>query len=251
MLHILWGFILLIIALVIAFFIGVIPALIFRLLHLRKIADGIIFFHAAILSNIVLFLCGVKVVVSGDVKELRRRNRKGEGFCFVSNHTSLLDIPIMMGKLRIKSGYVTKRELAFVPILNLFIALVHSVYINRKSLKSSVRAVRKATKNIQNGFSMVIFPEGTRSKTGAIAPFKHGSFRMATESGAYVVPLTIKGLRCALEDRRHAFQKTVCYFNVGHPVKPPKPEEREAVSLMIKEVENGIRSTYERLGSEE
>lgn len=249
MIHLIWGFIIIAVVIAIALFTAVIPALILRLFRLRRAADALIFWHASFIAKIALFLCGLKVEVSGDVETLNRRTKAGEGFCFVCNHTSLLDIVLILGKLKVRTGFVTKRELAYVPVINLIIYMVHSVYINRKNLKSSVESVRKATKNIQDGFCMTIFPEGTRSKTGKIAPFKRGSFRMATESGACIVPLTVKGLRPAMEDRKRAFQRSMCYLHVGTPIKPPASGEREAVVKMIGDIEQGIRDTYDRLGN--
>lgn len=248
MVHIIWGFIIFIVALFVTFFIAVIPALILRLVGLRKASDAIVYYFAGLLANMILLLCGVKVKISGDIGPIQKRIREGEGFCFISNHTSILDIAILFGKLHAPVGFVAKKELSYIPVINLIIWLAHSVFIDRKNFKRSVASVRKATDNIRKGQSMVIFPEGTRSKTGEIAPFKHGSFRMATESGVDIVPLTIKGLRIGFEDRKHAFQRSVCYLNIGKPITPPKPEDREAVSLMIAQVESGIREAYNSLG---
>lgn len=248
MVRILWGLLLLVIVLVPVFIFALVPAIVLKLLRLRKASDAIVYWSISLLCNFVLFLCGVKVQVSGDMDGIRCRIKKGEGLCFICNHTSYLDIITILAKLRIPVGFVAKRELVYVPILNILIWLAHSVFIDRKNLRRSVASVRKAADNIRKGQSMVIFPEGTRSKTGEIAPFKHGSFRMATESGVDIVPLTIKGVRVGLEDRKHAFQRSVCYLNIGKPITPPKPEDREAVSLMIAQVESGIREAYNSLG---
>lgn len=235
------------ILIVVVMFTAIIPALILRLIGLGKLGDRLVFWHAALISNFCLFLAGIRVHVSGNVEAIRSRVRKGEGFCFVSNHTSILDIILMLGKLRARAGFVAKRELLFIPFLNVLIAMTHSVFINRKDLKKSVASIRKATANIRKGHSMVIFPEGTRSKTGEIGTFKHGSFRMATESGAYIVPLTVKGVRDSFEDRKHIFQIRDAYLNVGDPVKAPNPKDREAVSALVSEIEGKIKKTYSEL----
>ena len=153
----------------------------------------------------------------------------------------------MLGRLKARAGFVAKRELLFAPLINVMIAMTHSVFINRKSLRKSVDAVNKATGNIRKGHSMIIFPEGTRSKTGEIGTFKHGSFRMATESGAYVVPVTVKGLRDSFEDRKHVFQRRDCFLHVGDPVKAPDPKDREAVSAFVSSVEKEIKDRYAAL----
>lgn len=233
---------------VISMFTAVIPTLILRLIGLRKLGDRLIFWQASIISRIGFWLAGVKVHVSGDVKSIRERVDKGEGFCFVSNHTSILDILLMLAHLRCRTGFVAKKELLFMPFIDVLIAMVHSVFMDRSSLKKSVAAVKKATRNIKRGQSMVIFPEGTRSKTGKIGTFHHGSFRMATESGAYVVPLTVKGIRDAFEDRNCLFKRYDAYLNVGAPVKAPSPKDREAVSAFVLDIENQIKDTYSKLG---
>ena len=228
---------------------AVLPALLLRLFGLRKAADNLVHFHIAAIANFGFWMAGVRCHVSGDVEEVRRRAKEGEGFCFVANHTSLLDVLLILGKLRVNMGFVAKIELLFIPALNVMIAMIHSVFINRRQLKKSVAAIRKATKRISKGYSMGIFPEGTRSKTGEIGLFKHGSFRMATESGAYVVPLTIKGVRQSFEDRKHIFQVRDAYLNVGKPVKAPDPNDRAATSAFATQIESSVKKTYEKLGN--
>lgn len=229
---------------ILSFFTGVIPALILRLLGLRKAADGLIRWHISVIANFGFWLAGVRVHVVGDVQSVRDRVKTGEGLCFIANHTSMLDVLALMGKLKMNMGFVAKIELAFVPFLNALIAMTHSVFINRRKIKKSVAAIRKAAERIRKGYSMVIFPEGTRSKTGEIGIFKPGAFRMATESGAYVVPLTIKGLRDSFEDRKHIFQRRDAILYVGEPVKAPDSKDREASSSFVKQIEKTIRDTY-------
>ena len=130
---------------------------------------------------------------------------------------------------------------------NIMIAMTHSVFINRRNLRASIDAIHKAGENIRKGHSMVIFPEGTRSKTGEIASFKHGAVRMATESGACVVPVTVKGLRDSFEDRKHIFQRRDCYMHVGEPVKAPSADSRTEVADFISKIEGEVRQKYAEL----
>ncbi|MBR6084604.1 MAG: 1-acyl-sn-glycerol-3-phosphate acyltransferase [Spirochaetales bacterium] len=247
MIYILWGLIIVMLMTAIAMVTAVVPALLLRCIGLGKLSDRLVFWHMSVIARTGLRLAGIKVHVSGDVESLRKRVREGEGFCFVSNHTSMLDIVLLLGYLRCHTGFVAKRELLFVPLINVMIAMSHSVFINRRSLKKSVRAIRKAGERLRKGHSMVIFPEGTRSKTGKIGVFKHGAFRMATESGAEIVPVTVKGLRDSFEDRKHVFQRRDCYLQVGTPIKAPASSDREAVALMVSQVENEVKTTYEAL----
>lgn len=247
MIYVLWGLIIIMLMTTIAMVTAVIPALILRCIGLGNLSDRLIFWHMSFIARTGLRLAGIRVHISGDVESLRKRVRDGEGFCFVSNHTSMLDIVLLLGYLRCQTGFVAKRELLFVPLINVMIAMSHSVFINRRSLKKSVASIRKAGERLKRGHSMVIFPEGTRSKTGQIGTFKHGAFRMATESGANVVPVTVKGLRDSFEDRKHFFQRRDCYLHVGSPIKAPASSDREAVALMVSQVENEVKTTYEAL----
>ena len=247
MIYVLWGLIIVMILATVAIFTGVIPALLLRLVGLGRLSDKLIFWHAAVISNIGMWLAGIRVHVSGDIDGIRKRVDKGEGLCFVANHTSMLDIILMLGRLKARAGFVAKIELLFVPIINVMIAMTHSVFINRRNLRASINAIHKAGENIRNGHSMVIFPEGTRSKTGEIAQFKHGAFRMATESGACVVPVTVKGLRDSFEDRKHVFQRRDCYMHVGEPVKAPSADDRAAVAEFISGIESQVRRKYAEL----
>lgn len=247
MIYVSWGFFIIMAMTAVAIVTAVIPALLLRLIGLGKLADRWVFWHMSLIANTGLWLAGIKVHISGDVGSIRARVKKGEGFCFVSNHTSMLDIVLILGKLRCQTGFVAKRELLYFIPVNVMIAMSHSVFINRRSLKKSVNAIRKAGERLRKGHSMVIFPEGTRSKTGVIGTFKHGAFRMATESGAYIVPVTVKGLRDSFEDRKHVFQKRDCYLHVGTPVKAPSSSDREAVAQMVKDVENEVKTTYKAL----
>lgn len=247
MIYVLWGLVVVMIMATVALFTGVIPALLLRLVGLGRLSDKLIFWHAAVISNTGMWLAGIRVHVSGDIEGIRKRVDNGEGFCFVSNHTSMLDIILMLGRLKARAGFVAKIELLFVPVINVMIAMTHSVFINRRNLRASINAIHKAGENIRKGHSMVIFPEGTRSKTGEIAQFKHGAFRMATESGACVVPVTVKGLRDSFEDRKHVFQRRDCYMHVGEPVKAPSADDRAAVAEFISGIESQVRRKYAEL----
>ena len=247
MVFILWGLIIVMAMTAVAMVTGVVPALLLRLVGLRRLSDKLIFWHTSVIANTGLWLAGIRIHVLGDRESIVKRVDKGEGFCFVSNHTSMLDVILMLARLKARTGFVAKLSLLFVPLINVMIAMTHSIFINRKSLRKSVEAIKKAGKRIEKGQSMVVFPEGTRSKTGEVGTFKHGAFRMATESGAYVVPVTVKGLRDSFEDRKHMFQRRDCYLHVGTPVKAPLSSDREAVSAFIAQVEKAVKDKYAEL----
>ncbi len=112
---------------------------------------------------------------------------------FVSNHQSYFDIPIFFAALDKQVGFVAKSDLDRIPIFNKWIAIIKSVFIDRGDTRQSLMAIQEGIRLLKNGYSLVIFPEGTRSKCDKIADFKKGSLRLAVKSGVPVVPVTING----------------------------------------------------------
>ncbi len=110
---------------------------------------------------------------------------------YVSNHQSNFDIPSIAGALPRQFGFIAKSSLAKVPILSHWITAVGGIFIDRDDPRQSLRAIQEGIEKINNGFSIIIFPEGTRSHKQEMADFKKGSMRLAVKSKAPIVPITI------------------------------------------------------------
>ena len=246
MAYLVWAWFIVIPAFIISFVVGIIPGYLFKLIGFKKFGEKWTFWWGSKLSGFAIWLLGVRIHTSGALEAAVAMSRSGQPLCFVSNHTSIMDIPALLS-LGVHCGFVAKEELRFVPGVNAWIMAIHSVFINRKSLKKGVKSINKAVAMVKKGCPMCIFPEGSRSKTGQIQSFKHGSFRLATESGAQLVPVTIKGLRSSLEGRKKVFQYSDCYIDFGEAVKAPPSSDREAVSCMITSVEDSIKLKYATL----
>lgn len=246
MVYLFWAWIIVIPAFIVSIVVGIIPGFLFKLVGIRKFGEDWTFWWASKLSGFVMVLLGVKIHAVGNLADVVAKSKSGQPLCFVSNHTSLLDIPALLS-LGVRCGFVAKEELRFVPGVNIWISAINSVFINRKSLKKGVKTINKAIEMVKKGCPMCIFPEGSRSKTGEIQSFKHGSFRLATESGAAIVPVTIRGLRSALEGRKKCFQRVDCFIDFASSVAAPSYTDRNAVSLMITSVEDQIKATYSSL----
>jgi len=238
-----WAYPFAAVAILLNSFVSALPAVAMRALGLKKAASWWISFHNAAISDFLLWLLNVHVSLSGNVCALMEMIRSGRKICFIANHTSMLDILMISGSIPTGSGFIAKSSLAGVPFINLILWGTDCVLISRKSLRQSARAIRKGVENIKNGSRMTIFPEGTRSKTGEIAPFKHGSFKLATLSGADIVPITIKGARAALEDRKKAFCRTSCHLHIGDAV-PTEGLDRKSVAELEERIEQEIKKVY-------
>lgn len=111
----------------------------------------------------------------------------------VSNHQSYFDIPLMVSQISLPMGFVAKQELKKWPVINRWMDLIECSYIDRKDIRQSLRAIQKAQKSLETGQSMVIFPEGTRSRRREISAFKPGSLKLAQKAGVPILPVAIDG----------------------------------------------------------
>jgi 1-acyl-sn-glycerol-3-phosphate acyltransferase len=158
------------------------------LLGLRKPMTVYMFWIGIIWSRSLILVSRCKVTVKG------RENipRKG-GICFVSNHGSLFDIALLLSYARRPFGFVAKKELVFIPILNIWIYMLGGLFINRKNPRKALETINSGIAKIKKGGAMIIFPEGHRSRGQGLMPFHPGSFKLATQSGAVIVPVALKG----------------------------------------------------------
>jgi 1-acyl-sn-glycerol-3-phosphate acyltransferase len=132
--------------------------------------------------------------VGCDIKIRGRENipKKG-GLCFVSNHCGYFDIVLILATAGHQVGFIAKKELMFIPFINFWILLIGGFFIDRKSIRKSSATIKAAVKRIRAGDSILIFPEGHRSKGRGLLPFRAGSFKLATEAEAPIVPVSITG----------------------------------------------------------
>ena len=125
----------------------------------------------------------------------------GRRIIIMSNHQSQLDIPCLTKAADRVTGFVAKRELSRIPLLNYWMKQIGCVIIDRSDKRGAHQALEKAAREM-GGKPLVVFPEGTRSKDGALLPFKLGGTRLALLAQAVIVPVLIEGSRDAVENRK-------------------------------------------------
>jgi 1-acyl-sn-glycerol-3-phosphate acyltransferase len=134
---------------------------------------------------------GVRVTVVG-----RDHIDPGGVYVYTPNHQSLLDAPIVwlaLGTPYRRVGFLVKTELERVPIFGTGIKAIGCIPVERGNRESAVASARRGTESLVAGRAFAVFPEGTRTRDGALLPFKKGAFHMAIEAGVPVVPVTIDG----------------------------------------------------------
>ena len=119
----------------------------------------------------------------------------------VGNHNSFADIPIVFLAIERTVGFVAKKSLSMIPFLNFWMHKIGCILVDRQK-GGAAKAVRRAIEERGSGVRLFIFPEGTRSKTGKLGPFKSGAFRFACENEGFVLPLVIKGSGAVWERRK-------------------------------------------------
>jgi 1-acyl-sn-glycerol-3-phosphate acyltransferase len=113
-------------------------------------------------------------------------------YIFVSNHSSQYDIPVLQHSIPNKMGMIFKKELAKIPFFGWQLKWGPYVMIDRKDPESALKSIEEAKEKINKiGMSVVVFAEGTRSKTGEVQPFKRGAFYLASRSGFPIIPVSI------------------------------------------------------------
>jgi len=118
---------------------------------------------------------------------------------FCSNHPSAMDIPILFVSLPVQFRFLAKRGLFHVPFLGWHLRRSGHIPVDRGRPREALKGFDQAAKRIKEGRPVVVFPEGSRSRTDQMLPFKSGTFYLAILSGVPVVPITLIGSRQVLE----------------------------------------------------
>ena len=119
-------------------------------------------------------------------------------YIYMANHQSNFDIPVLLGHLTVQFRWLAKMELFKIPIFGRAMRKAGYISIDRYHRESAFESLEVAANKIKSGVSVLIFPEGTRSRDGNIRPFKKGGFVMAIDSGVPIVPVVITGTRAIM-----------------------------------------------------
>ena len=207
---------------------------------------GPIFILQAMISNSVRFLYPFCVVgarfglrIAGVTPRAEGVENIPPGVClFISNHVSNVDPPAIFEQIPGRVAFLAKRELFRIPLFGTAMRLGRFVPVHRADPAAARASVRLARKYMKEGISYLIFAEGTRSRDGSLGEFKRGSFLLAIETGAPVVPVTIIGTRAILPRGAFLIRPGVARI-VFHPaidVTQYSPATRQQLSERVRAV---------------
>lgn len=190
---------------------------------------------ATMYARFILLCGGTRVSVSG-----RENIPSQEGICIVSNHQGYMDIFVLAGYTGKTIGFIAKYELTKIPVLYEWMKHLRCVFINRQSLRDSFKAIQTGIKQLRDGYNMAIFPEGTRSRSSKMRPFKKGSLKLATKAKAPILPVTIQNSFQIFEERN--LLRPAKVYITYHPVVTTAGMDEEQQSKLVDSLWNTINA---------
>jgi 1-acyl-sn-glycerol-3-phosphate acyltransferase len=177
-------------------------------------AKGFLYFLGHIGVGLALALAGIRYRLHG-----RERIPRGRAVVFCSNHESNVDPPVLFEALHRRLHILFKAELKKLPILGKVMVAGGFVPVERDKREASMASIEVAAQSIRDGNSFLIFPEGTRSRTSELLPFKKGGFIMAIKAQAPIVPVAVSGGRAAMHKGSWLVRPVMVDVRIGEPVE--------------------------------
>lgn len=195
---------------------------------------------ASFWGKFILLISGIRVKVKGLSNIDPNRS-----YIYMPNHQSYFDIPVLLGCLEVQFRWLAKVELFSIPIFGRAMQVAGYISIDRSDRKSAFRSLSKAAQTIRSGVSVVIFPEGTRTKDGTIGPFKKGGFVLAIDSIAPIVPVVIHGTREIMSRDRLTITPRDVVLEIRPPIETAGYTRKTKDELMEK-VRQSICKSFDR-----
>jgi len=137
---------------------------------------------------------------------------------FMSNHESAVDILVLFLAIPQDVRFLAKRSLFYIPFLGWSMALAGFIPVDRERKDRAKEVLHDLVDRLRKGSSVLVFPEGTRSRTGALGTFKKSGFLLALKSGLPIVPIGIQGARAILGADGMRLNPGLVVVRVGTPI---------------------------------
>jgi len=159
---------------------------------------------------------------------------KEKSYIFMFNHQSWFDIFVIYGWLPFFFKWIMKAELRKVPFVGAACAAAGHIFINRENPKAAQESLEKAKRELQKGVSVAISPEGTRTYDGKLGKFKRGGFKIATDLGLPIVPITLRGCFERMPRKTLAIKPGKIEMHVHEPIDVSGYTQENIPELMQK-----------------
>jgi 1-acyl-sn-glycerol-3-phosphate acyltransferase len=223
---------------------------------LRPLLSSIVFVLLTILGSLLAIPSGVidrtgdlvlklarwwsRGVLGSAGVRLRVRSRTTfdpkRSYVVMPNHLSTVDIWAIFIAVPVPLRFIAKKQLGQIPLFGWAMRAGRFIFIDRQNAVSARRTIDQAADRIRKGCSVVIFPEGTRSRDGQLGPFKKGGFHLAINSGAEVVPVAIRGTREVMPRGAALIRRGVVDIEIGEPISTAGlgPNDRQALLEQVR-----------------
>lgn len=188
----------------------------------------------------VLFLSGIKKKVIGV-----ERVPKDQPVLFIFNHRGFFDVIMAFYTVPVLSGFVSKKEIAKVPGLRIWMKFINCVFLDRENPREGIKAILKGIENIKSGISMFISPEGTRYSGEGLLEFKPGSLKMAEKAGCPIVPVAITNANKVFEDHLPWIKAAQMTIEYGEPIYIQELA-KEARAELLEHCRERVLELYEK-----
>lgn len=166
----------------------------------------------------------------------------------VSNHQGEFDIPLIVSCLPRQTAFIAKVELSRIPLMSFWMKALGCLFLDRNDRRQMLNVSKQAIDQLQTGLNMVIFPEGTRSLSNQVAPFKKGSLNIAIRAGVAILPLAIRN-SCQMKRKGELrVRKTDVRVQIFPLIETRdlSPEEKEQLSDRVHDlIQSGTETTDE------
>ena len=144
---------------------------------------------------------------------------RGRAAVYCANHQSNVDPPVLFDAIHPYMHILYKAELSAIPVLERAFRFGGFIPVDRRNKEAAMRSIEAGAASIRAGNSFLIFPEGTRSKTAQLLPFKKGGFVMAIKAQAPIVPVAVQGGRAAMQKGSAFIRPVTVSIRIGEPIE--------------------------------
>jgi len=182
---------------------------------------------AAVWSRVLLAVSGVKVKAEG-----LEKISENASYVFVANHLSYMDTPVVLATIPVHFRFLAKRGLFQIPFLGWHLSRAGHIPVPREDARAAVKTMANAAQIVrERGISLLIFPEGGRTRDGKLAEFKEGAAYIAIRAGVPLVPVGLIGTREVLPFGSALIRGGAVTIRIGDPIPTGEATLRDRVRL--------------------
>jgi len=195
-------------------------------------------------ARIIFFSVGVKIQILGLENLDSLKN-----YIFAANHSSSLDIPLMLGYIPFWIVPISKIELKWIPFLGWAMQMAGHVFVDRSNHERAMASLSNIKASLlKNPRSILLFPEGSRTNDGQIKPFKSGGLSLGISTGIPIVPVAIIGTFESLGKESTSFKNNLLTVKIGSPIDTNEyiENDRNILSKLVYQRVKELKSNYPR-----